>query len=166
MDVASAHSATRSPYLAELDEDARRRNTRIPSGSRGDAVSFSEEALALAADLAAGKDVERNRQASAFERNPGDAAEEEGGLTFGEPGAANAGIGASVSDIDAQIEKLKAQIQQLAQRMGAVMSGTGSPEEKNARSTALEERINALEQQMQELQAQQAELAKKAATSA
>jgi hypothetical protein len=167
MNIASVYSSPQAQQLAEINEDAKRRNTRFASGSRGDTVSFSEEALALAAELATVKDIEANRRDPAGARNPGgDAEQEPSEEADPSESAASAGIGASSSDIDAQIEKLKAQILQTAQQMNAVMSGPASPEEKMSRTQPLQQRINTLEQQIQELSAMKQEAEMKALQSA
>ena len=161
MDIASVYSSSHAQYLTEIGEEAKRRNMRTASGSRGDTANFSDEALALAAALSvapdAGKGIETNRQSSAFEHNPDDNAEKEADSSARMPGNGAPSAAGSGADIDAQIAKLEAQMQQIAQQMSAVMSGPASPEEKIARSHPLQQRISGLEQQIQELTAMKLE---------
>jgi polyphosphate kinase 2 (PPK2 family) len=153
MDIASVYSSLQTQFTPEVDEDSKRRNARpAPSASRGDTVTLSDEGKALAAAMAARREIEENGESSSFEENPGgDAAEQEA-----DP-AANAGGQSDASatdDIDAQIEKLVAQIQQTAQQMISIMSGAGAAGEKITRTAPLQERISGLEQQVHALEAQ------------
>jgi hypothetical protein len=153
MDIASVYSSLQTQFTSEVDEDSKRRNAKpASSASRGDTVDFSDEGKALAAEMAARREIEESEESSAFEENPGgDAEEQEADLAANAGGQSDA---SATDDIDAQIEKLVAQIQQTAQQMSAVMSGSGAPEDKINRTAPLQERITGLEQQVHALEAQ------------
>lgn len=156
MSVAALYGLMETQYAAEIEATRRRENSQKADGaprSRGDTVTISEEAKALAAEMAAAKQVEDPQQSgNSFERNPGGDAEEDERAREAE--AAQQSASSSASNLEGRIKQIEQRIKQLGQQVTAIMNGPGTPESKLSQSMPFHNEINALQKELQELLAE------------
>lgn len=153
MDITSVYNAMQAPFTAEIDENDKRRDIRpVSSGSRGDTVTFSDESRALAAELAAHKEIEQNRHTAVFARDPGSTVEEDREGDRTESASATGAASVPGDDAAGQIQALETKIKALMAQIMNIMQSALPPGEKMQQAQPFQQEINQLQAQIREIE--------------
>lgn len=153
MDIAALYSAGQLDCCNEIQRTEKRNKPLYDTvGKRGgDTVSFSEEALSLARDMAARK---------AAEAEKGDTSRDGDGGAAGETGAKDGaktvvnGRLSSEEDLYAEIHRVEKEVQELSEKLMEIMEGPAGMEEKVLESAPVHKRLQERTMDLQSLKAQ------------
>ena len=165
MDAISLYTTNASTEAQYGTERLRRQRQEASNVlSPVDSVSFSEEALELAAALTRQREQSEAADDSAADSgNNGTSGGTSGGASSdagkaagsgGAGGAGGAGGTEESSESESQISKLEESIADLEAKVQNIMSGAGSPESKTTQAQPFLQQINSLRQQLEELKSQ------------
>jgi len=150
MDITALYSAGQLDCCNEIQRTEKRNKPLYDTvGKRGgDTVSFSEEALSLAREMAERKAAESEKGDTARDGNAGSAAEEPGAKTV-----VNGKL-SSEEDLYAEIHRVEKEVQELSEKLMEIMEGPAGMEEKVLESAPVHKRLQERTMDLQALKAQ------------